>query len=259
MVSGDVVLRGCHRRFGDFRRQHAFEVTRQRQREVAVTAVELQQIARRPFRRIQRPLQHLHVHGGIRLGEAVLHLTVNHLFSCHRQTLVDVILVQHDFGFGRAANQVHVDILRAQRIAQGFCLLAPLVSQCFVIEQRNNGLIALGGQVVNLEQLVAQYRIVAHTVDHQRHQLVDKLTRRRKTVYANTGFRLLIENDVVQVIAIVPDAKLSAHTVVADRRTKHLGNGRVERRHHTLQADNFFCQLCVVLFCREVFGGHDAS
>ena len=166
MVSGDVVLRGGHRRFGDFRRQHALEITRQRQREVAVTAVELQQIALRPFCRLQRPFKHLHVHGGVRLGEAVLYLTVNHLFTCYRQTLVDVILVQHDFGFGRAANQVHVDVLRAQRIAQGFCLLAPLVGQRFVIEQRNNGLIALGGQVVNLEQLVAQHRIIAYTVDH---------------------------------------------------------------------------------------------
>ena len=169
MVSGNVVLRGGNRRLGDFRRQNAIEVTRQRQREVAVTAVQLKQVAFRSFRRLQRPLQHLHVHRGVRLGEAVLDLTIHHLFTCHRQALVDVVLIQHDFGFGRAANQVNVDVLRAQRIAQGFCLLAPFVGQRFVIEQGDNRLIALRGQVVNLEQLVTQYRIVAHAVHYQRH------------------------------------------------------------------------------------------
>ena len=68
-----------------------------------------------------------------------------------------------------------------------------------------------------------------------------------------------IWHDVVQVISVVPDAELGAHAVVADGRAEHLGNGRVERRHHTLQADDFLCQLRVVLFCREVFWGHDAS
>ena len=154
---------------------------------------------------------------------------------------------------------MNVDVLRAQRIAQRFCLLAPLVVKRFVIQQRDNCLIALRGQVVNLEQLVTQYRIVAHAVHYQRHQLVNELARRRKAVHANTGFRLLIENDVVQVVAVVPDPELGAHAVVADGRAEHLGNGRVERRHHTLQADDFLCQLRVVLFCREVFWGHDAS
>ena len=151
MVSGNVVLRGGNRRLGDFRCQHAIEVTRQRQREVAVTAVQFQQIALRPFRRFQRPFQHLHVHCGVRLGEAVLDLTIHHLFTRYRQALVDVVLIQHDFSFCRAANQVNVDVLRAQRIAQRFCLLAPLVVQGFVIQQRDNRLIALRGQVVNLE------------------------------------------------------------------------------------------------------------
>ena len=128
-----------------------------------------------------------------------------------------------------------------------------------MVQQGNNRLIALRGQVVNLEQLVTQHRIVAHAVHYQRHQLVDKLTRCREAVHADTGLRLLIENDVVQVVTVVPDAEFGAHAVVADWRAEHLGNGRVERRHHTLQADNFFCQLRVVLFCREVFWGHDAS
>ena len=152
-----------------------------------------------------------------------------------------------------------IDVLRTQRIAQGFCLFAPFVGQRFVVEQRDNRLIALRGQIVNLEQLMTQHRIIAHTVNDQGHQLVDELTRRREAVHANAGFRLLIENDVVQVISVVPDAELGAHAVVADGRAEHLGNGRVERRHHTLQADDFLCQLRVVLFCREVFWGHDAS
>ena len=133
MVGGNVVLRGGHRRFGDFGCQNAIEVTRQRQREVAVTAVKFKQIALRPFRRLQRPLQHLHVHRGVRLGKTVLHLTIDHLFTRHRQALVDVVLIQHDFGFCRTANQVNVDVLRTQRITQGFGLLAPLVVQGFVV------------------------------------------------------------------------------------------------------------------------------
>ena len=154
---------------------------------------------------------------------------------------------------------MNVDALRTQRIAQRFRLLAPLVVQGFVVQQGDNRLIALRGQVVNLEKLVTQYRVVTHGVHYQRHQLVDKLTRRREAVHADTGLRLLIENDVVQVVTVVPDAELCTHAVVADRRAEHLGNGRVERRHHTLQADDFLCQLRVVLFCREVFWGHDAS
>ena len=106
---------------------------------------------------------------------------------------------------------------------------------------------------------MAQHRVVTHAFNDQRHQLIDKLARCREAVHANSGFRLLIENDVVQVVTVVPDAKLCTHAVVADRRAEHLGNGRVERRHHTLQADDFLCQLRVVLFCREVFWGHDAS
>ena len=45
LVGGNVVLRRHDGRLGDFSGQHAVEVARQRQREVAVAAVQFQQIA----------------------------------------------------------------------------------------------------------------------------------------------------------------------------------------------------------------------
>ncbi len=208
---------------------------------------------------MQCPLQHLHVHRRVRLSKAVLHLAINHLFARHRQTLVDEILIQRDFGFCRTANQMHVDVLRTQCITQGFCGLAPFVIQRFMVQQRDDGLIALGGEVVNLEQLMAQQRIITHAIHHQGHQLVNQLAGRRETVHADTAFGLLIEDDVIKVVAVMPDAEFGTHTVVTDRGAEHLRRRRSKRRHHTLQTDDFLCQLRVVLFCREVFGGHDAS
>ncbi len=100
---------------------------------------------------------------------------------------------------------------------------------------------------------------MAHAVEHCRHQLVDELAGGREGIDANTRLGLLIEDDVIEVVAVVPQAKFSAHPVVADRRTKYLRNRRGKRGHHFLQTDDFFCQLRFVLLGREVFGGHDAS
>ncbi|MOA34496.1 hypothetical protein D3C78_1558710 [compost metagenome] len=111
----------------------------------------------------------MHIHGRIRLGEAVFDLAINHLFTGHRQALIHVVLIEHDFSFGRAANQMDVDILRPQRIAQDFGFFAPFVVQLFVIQHRDDGLIALGGQVINLEQFMTQLRVSAYPFNHQRH------------------------------------------------------------------------------------------
>lgn len=151
LVGRNVVLRRRHGRFGNFGRQYAVKVARQRQREVTVATVQLQQVAVGILRSIQRPLQHLNVHRGVRLGEAVLYLTIDHLFARNRQALIDIVLIQRDFSFGCAANQVHVQPLCAQRVTQRFGLFAPLVVEFFVVQQRDHRLIAQGSEVVNLE------------------------------------------------------------------------------------------------------------
>ena len=155
MVSGDVVLRRRHRRFGDFGGQYAIEITRQRQREVTVAAVQFQQVAGRPFGDIQRPLQHLNVHGRVRLGKAVFHLTVDHLSPANWQTFIYIVLIELDFGFGRPPNQMHIESLGSQGVTQRLRLLTPGIIQFFMIQQRNDRLVAEGGQIVNLEQLLA--------------------------------------------------------------------------------------------------------
>lgn len=68
---------------------------------------------------------------------------------------------------------------------------------------------------------MAQNGIITHTRNHRRHQLVDKFTGGGEAIHTDTTFGLLIENDVVQVIAIVPDAELRTHPIMTDRRAKH--------------------------------------
>ena len=121
------------------------------------------------MRGVQRPLQHLDVHGGVRLGKAILDLAVDHLFARYRQALIDIILIQLDFGFGCAANQVHIQPLRTERIAQRFGLLAPFVVELFMIQQRDHRLIAERGEVVNLEKLMTQGVVIAYAVEHRGH------------------------------------------------------------------------------------------
>ena len=106
---------------------------------------------------------------------------------------------------------------------------------------------------------MAQRAVIANAVEHGGHQGVDELACRRESVYADAVLGLLVEHDVVQVITVVPDAEFRAHTVVADRRAKHLRRGSAKRRHHRLQASDFLGELSVVLFGWEMFGGHDAS
>ena len=92
----------------------------------------------------------------------------------------------------------------------------------------------------DLEQLVAQNGIITHTRNHRRHQLVDEFTGGGEAIHTDTTFGLLIENDVVQVIAIVPDAELRTHPIMTDRRAKHFRNQVRKRCHHTLQPYHFF-------------------
>ena len=154
---------------------------------------------------------------------------------------------------------MHVEVFRAQRIAQDLGLLAPLIVEFFVVQQRYHGLVAQGRQIIDLEQFMAQNRVIAHAVKNLDHQLIDELTCRREAIDANPGFRLLIEHDVVQVVPVMPQAEFSTHTIMTYRRTKHLRNRRGKRHHHFLQTDDFFCQLRFILFGRKVFWGHDAS
>ena len=135
---------------------------------------------------------------------------------------------------------MHIQVLRSQRIPQRFRFLAPLIIQLFMVQQRNHRLIAHRGEVINLEQLMAQDAIMAHAFNHRRHQLVNQLAGRREAVDADTAFRLLIKNDVIQVVAVMPQAKFGAHPIMADWRAKHFRDQVRKRRHHTLQAHHFF-------------------
>ncbi len=120
---------------------------------------------------------------------------------------------------------MHIESLGSQGVTQRLRLLTPGIIEFFMIQQRNDRLVAEGGQIVNLEQLMAQHGIVAHALQHGGHQLIDKRAGGRKAVNANPRPGLLIENNMVQIVAIVPQTELGAHPVVADRRTKHFRTG----------------------------------
>ncbi len=63
---------------------------------------------------------------------------------------------------------------------------------------------------------MAQRFVAAQRVDHHCHELVDQLAGRREAVHADPGLCLLIEDDVVKIVAVMPDTELGAHTVMTD-------------------------------------------
>lgn len=62
-----------------------------------------------------------------------------------------------------------------------------------MVQQGNHRLITQRGEVINLEQLVAQNGIITHTRNHRRHQLVDEFTGSGEAIHADAAFGLLIE------------------------------------------------------------------
>ncbi len=176
----------------------------------------------------------MNVHRRVGLRKAVLYLTVDHLGARHRQALVDEVAIEANFGFRGATNQLRLITFGAQRVAQGARRFHPVRLQLAVVEQRDNNLIAHRREIVDLKQLMAQHAVIADRRDHFRHYRIDQLAGGGKAIDANTLARRLIENDVVEIVAIVPETKLRAHPVVADRRAKHLRFRRGERRHHRL-------------------------
>ena len=116
-----------------------------------------------------------------------------------------------------AANQLQLEPLGAQIGLQRFGGLLPFGLQLAVIEQADNDLAGLGGEVVDLEQLAAQHRVWAQPLQQQRHQLVDEAAGCGEVVYLDDLFGRRGIHAVGVVIPFVPDAKFGAHPVVLRR------------------------------------------
>lgn len=115
------------------------------------------------------------------------------------------------------ANQLQLETFGAQVGLQRLGGLLPLVLQLAVIEQADNDLAGLGGEVVNLEQFAAQHRVWAQPLQQQRHQLVDEAAGGGEVVYLDDLFGRRGIHAVEEVIPFVPDAKFGAHPVVLRR------------------------------------------
>ncbi len=216
-VGRDIELGGVDARLGDLGGQHLAEVLRQRDGEVAIAAVELQQIPFAPLGDFQRPAQHLLVDGGVGLGEAVLHLLVDELATGHVELLDDKVIAQTDLLLVGTANQLQLETLGAQIGLQCLGGLLPFVLQLAMVEQADDDLAGLGGEVVNLEQLATQHLMGTQPLQQHRHQLVDEAAGSGEVVDPDNLFGRRGIHAVEEVVPLVPDAKFGAHPVVLRR------------------------------------------
>ena len=255
-VGLNIPLRGGHRGFGNFRGQHAAETARQRQGEVAVAAIEFQQVARRGagcfFGLGARPFEHFLANARIGLCEAAFQLAVSVGLSADGQRFGNVVFAQHDFLPSAAPDNAN-----AQRILQRAGCFLPFVVQAFVVNQRYQHFAAQRAQKFALVQAVAQNVLLRQSVQQPRHQRVDAFVRRRelRQLDERCGRSLTarLEHGIAHGVALVPNAEFGAHAVTLFGRSEYFDFRRAERGKQCVQALDFGVQLSVV--CSGRHGG----
>lgn len=246
-VGGDVELGGVHARLGDLGGQHLAKVLRQSDGEVAVAAVELQQVPLAPLGHVQGPAQHLFVDGGVGLGEAVFHLLVDQLAPLHGQAFDDEVIPQADLLLVGAANQLQLEPLGTQVGLKRLGGLLPLGFQLAVVEQADADLAGLGGEIVDLEQLLAQHGVRAQPGQQHRHQPVDEQAGGGEAVDPDNLLGGRCIHAVEEVVPLVPDAELGAHPVVLGGRGVQLQRGRIEGGEQLGEAIALLVELGLVV------------
>src|SRR5690606_13864196 len=242
LIIGNVLQRRTDRALRQLGGQYPPEAGRQGQGEVAIAAVQFQQIVVVATGSRQRPAQHMLVDAAIGLGETPFHLLIAPGAAVHLQLFDNVITLQHPPPTATAADQQDTQLIR-QPAGSG----VPLLVDGAVVAQGYQRLAGQGGQELHLEQPVAQFRVGLAGFQQRHHQVVDPaagdgqlIDQDRLAVAA--GF----EHGVVRLTVLVPQAKLSPQAEVLNRRGKHLGRGGVEGLQQLDQALALGLQLLIV-------------
>mmetsp|Transcript_7991 Transcript_7991/g.16356 ORF Transcript_7991/g.16356 Transcript_7991/m.16356 type:complete len:241 (-) Transcript_7991:388-1110(-) len=158
----DVVLCGRYRRLGNLRSHTHLKIIRHGNGEVAVPAVQLEQVV--GFALLvacvfDRPLEHVNAHASIRLGEPPFQLLVLEVLAIHRQGFDNIVGAEHNFLLPASTDhRRNVALLEALRRPQGLLQLLrlglPLVVQFSVVKQRDHSLPGKRGVEVGLEDLL---------------------------------------------------------------------------------------------------------
>ena len=154
-----------------------------------------------------------------------------------------------------------LDHLRAEALRQYLRLCRPFLVKGAVIDEAEHQLTAIGGQKLDLEQLVPEWFAVLQVVTQTRHQIADRLCRDRKILDQHhlLLIALTLEHRVVNAPVVMPDAKFHTHAVMQRRRTENLGLGQRKAGETLLKGGKFAGQLRFVLGGVDAIGGHGGA
>ena len=212
VIQKEVFAQGTDAALAHFGGKYAAVTLRKRQGEVAVAAVEFEQVGGRIARLLAGPGEHLRADGGVWLAEAVFVLAVVEILPADMEGFLHEVAAKDDFLFAGAADKAD-----AERGGECLCFCLPGVIQRAVIDEADHDLARLRGVKFGLKETVAQDRTLADGGHERRHQAVDSIACRREIVTAD-AFSSSIGHGKVAVIPIMPDAKFRAHPVARWRR-----------------------------------------
>ena len=243
-VFAEVAQRRIYRRLADFGGQDFTYAGCQRQGEIAVAAIQFEQIVSAIAQRFVCPVQHLLVHRAVRLGERAFRLAVAEGTAADFK-LLDHIILADDFTFALGATD---DADAQVRRQLGRCRV-PMLVQRTVVAQGDHRVAGQRGQELHLKQLVTQRRTRLPRLLQLRHQLVDAQAGNRELFDEDRRALVILgEHRVMPLTALAPQAELSAQAEVRKRRVEHGRLGRIERRQQITQARDLGFQLFGVSF-----------
>ena len=166
-VVGQVGQRRIDRGLADLGGQHLAYPGGQGQGEVAVAAVQFEQVVVALAERLVGPAEHLLVDLAVGLGESPLGLAVAEAPAGDRQFLLHIVASDDDALAARTPHQVHAQFRR-----ELFRCLSPGVVDRPVVAEGDQRVAGQGGEKLHLEQLEAQRRVGPGRLQ-ARHQFVD--------------------------------------------------------------------------------------
>jgi len=238
-----------HRCLVDLGGQHVPEQGSERHREVAVAAIQFQQVAAEAGRPGAGPAEHPPVDAAVGLGKAAFDLLVGEPPPVHLEFFQQPVAIEHDLLAAAASDHLYLQVR-----GQFACRRFPGRAKAPMVDQRDHLFAAQRGQKIYLEQPAAEDRGGQQALAQTRHQRADRCGRHREKLDHDRLLRVLrIEHRIVQLLALVPDAELGAQAVVLGGRLKDLGLGNGERRKGAPELRNLLREL------RCVAGGIDTG
>ncbi|MCY1423485.1 hypothetical protein D9M71_391960 [compost metagenome] len=238
-VFAEIAQRRVDRGLADFGGEHFAYAGGEGQGEVAVAAIQFQQIIGAIPERIVRPVEHLLVHRTVGLGERAFRLAVAEGAAADVQ-LLDHVIVTDDFALALgAADDADVQVRRQFRSRR-----MPMLVQRTVIAQGDHCVAGQRGQELHLEQLVTQGRTGLPRGLELRHQLVDAQAGNRELFDQDGGaFVFLGKHRVMPLAGLTPQAELGAQAEVFQRRIENGWLRCIERGQQVTQTRDLFFEL----------------